>query len=291
MIDVVIPAHKKDVDTLELCIESIRKNVKNVRRVIVVSKEKLTEKAEFYCEEDFPFSFEDVGNIVGFHRKTFNYYGGLIQTTSALVIPDLLRDVLVCDADTIFLKEVEFVNSDGIALYNASYDIPSHVTSHPYLEHMEKLIPGLTKQTKYSGICHHILIQKDILQEMFERVEKIHKMPFWKADISVTLQDYKSLKPKPSHGQAPLLFTTYELYFNYVLKYHKERVALRLQKSILAYKGKMGVSTEVVHNFPSRTNLFGNVQILPKQEENTFSFNSFRESCEYISKRWVSDSQ
>ena len=57
MIDVVIPAHKKDVDTLELCIESIRKNVKNVRRVIVVSKEKLTEKAEFYCEEDFPFSF------------------------------------------------------------------------------------------------------------------------------------------------------------------------------------------------------------------------------------------
>ena len=285
MIDVVIPAHKKDIDTLDLCIAGIRKNVKNVRRIIVVSKEKLTDEAEFYCEENFPFSFEDVGNIVGFHRKTFNYYGGLIQTTSALVIPDLLRDVLVCDADTIFLKETEFVNKDDIALYNASYDIPSHVTLHPYLEHMEKLIPGLNKQTRFSGICHHMLIQKDILQEMFDKVEKIHKMPFWKADISVTLQDYKSLRPKPTHDKAPLLFTTYELYFNYILKYHKDRIAIRPQNSILAYKGRMGVKGEIIHNFPSRTNLGGNKQILPIEEERGYSFASFKESCTHISNR------
>ena len=114
MIDVVIPAHRKDTDTLDLCIESIRKNVKNVNRIIVVSKDKLTDKAEFYCEKDFPFSVEDVGEIVGFHSKTFNYFGGLIQTTSALVIPDLSRDVLVCDADTIFLKEVEFVTEEDV---------------------------------------------------------------------------------------------------------------------------------------------------------------------------------
>tara|TARA_R100000664_G_C2760098_1_gene150770 strand:+ start:6516 stop:7481 length:966 start_codon:yes stop_codon:yes gene_type:complete len=285
MIDVVIPAHRKDKETLDLCIDSIRENVKNVRRIIVVSKEKLTEKAEFYSEKRFPFSFKDVGNIVGFHRKTFNYYGGLIQTTCALVIPDLLRDVLVCDADTIFLTETEFVNKDGIALYNASYDIPSHITLHPYLEHMEKLIPGLTKQTKFSGICHHMLIQKDILLEMFQKVKKIHNMPFWKADISVTLQDYKSLKPKPPHEKAPLLFTTYELYFNYVLKYHANRVAIRPQKSILAYKGRMGVEGEDLHSIGSRTNLYGNVQILNKKEEESFSFPSFEEACRHISKR------
>ena len=285
MIDAVIPAHEKDIDTLELCIDSIRKNVKNIRRIIVVSKKRLTKKAEFYCEDKFPFSFNDVGNIVGFHSKTFNYYGGLIQTTAASVIPDLERDVLICDADTIFLKETEFVTSDDIALYNVSYDIPSHVNSHPYLEHMEKLIPGLVKQTKFSGICHHILVQKDILEEMFNKVESDHKMPFWKADISVTLQDYKSLGPKPPHESSPLLFTTYELYFNYVMKYHKDRVKIRPQKSILAYKGRMGVDGEVIQNFPSRTNLNGNVQILPREEESKFSFKSFRDSCEYISKR------
>jgi len=285
MIDVVIPAHSKDIDTLDLCINGIRDNVKNVRRIIVVSKDKLTDNAEFYCEKDFPFSFDDVGDIVGYHWKTFNYYGGLIQTTAALVIPDLERDVLICDADTIFLKETEFVNKEDIALYNVSYDIPSHITLHPYLEHMDKLIPGLTKQTRYSGICHHMLIQQDILQEMFDRVEAIHKMPFWKADISVTLQNYKSLNPVRSHADAPLLFTTYELYFNYVMRYHLDRVAIRPQKSILAYKGRMGVKEEIVHNFPSRTNLSGNVQILTAEEEKDFSFETFKDSCEYISQR------
>tara|TARA_R110000824_G_scaffold353486_2_gene540647 strand:+ start:475 stop:1446 length:972 start_codon:yes stop_codon:yes gene_type:complete len=285
MIDAVIPAHKKDIDTLDLVIDGIRNNVKDIRRIIVVSKEKMTDNAEFYCEEDFPFSLIDVGNIVGFHNKTFNYYGGLIQTTAASVIPDLERDVLICDADTIFLKETEFVTDSNIALYNASYDIPAHITCHPYLEHMEKLIEGLVKQTRFSGICHHMLIQRDILEEMFKKVEMIHKMPFWKADISVTLQDYKSLGPKPSHESSPLLFTTYELYFNYVLKYHPDRIAIRPQKSILAYKGRMGVDGEIIHNFPSRTNLNGNVQILSPEEGQTFSFDSFHESCKYIAQR------
>ena len=285
MIDAIIPAHKKDIDTLDLCINGIRENVKDINRIIVVSKEKLTENAEFYCEKDFPFSFKDVGEIVGFHNKTFNYYGGLIQTTSALVIPDLQRDVFICDADTIFLKPFELIDQDDIALYDVSYDLPPHVHSHPYLEHMEKLIPGLNKQTKYSGICHNMLIQQDILQEMFDRVEKTHNMPFWKADISVTLQDYKSLRPKPPHADAPLLFTTYELYFNYVMKYHKQRVRIRPKKSILAYKGRMGVKSEIIHNVASRTNLDGNVHILSAQEELDFNFDSFLDSCTYISKR------
>ena len=285
MIDAIIPSHIKDVDTLDLCIDNIRNNVKNIRRIIVVSKTRLTDNAEFYCEENFPFSFKDVGNIIGFHQKTFNYYGGLIQTTAALVIPNLERDVLICDADTIFLTETEFIDNNDIALYNASYDVPSEITLHPYFEHMEKLIPGLVKQTQYSGICHHMLIQQDILQEMFNRVEEIHNMPFWKADISVTLEDYKSLNPKRSHGESPLLFTTYELYFNYILKYHPDRMLIKPRKSILAYKGKMGVTGEELHNIGSRTNLQGNVQILPQEEETNFSFDSFKESCKYISKR------
>ena len=286
MIDVIIPAHRKDVDTIDLCIEGIRKNVKNVNRVIVVSKEKLTDKAEFYNEKDFPFSIEDVGNIVGFHNKTFNYYGGLIQTTAALVIPDLSRDVLICDADTIFLKETEFVTEDDIALFNVSYDVPKNVKNHPYIEHLSKLIPGLTRETEYSGICHHMLIQSDILRDLAKRVEEIHNMPFWKADIYVTRQEYNCIpKPKPTHDKLPLLFTTYELYFNYAIKYFPERVAIRPQKSILSYKGRMGVEGEDLHNVGSRTNLSGNVQIIPKEEEAEYSFSTFAEACRHISPR------
>ena len=277
MIDVVIPSHEKDRDTLDFCIDHIRENVKDVDRIIVVSKDRLTDNAEFYSEADFPFSFEDVAKIIGWHRKTFNYFGSLIQTTSALVIPDLHRDVLVCDSDTIFLKETEFVNENDIALYNVSYDLPPSVHSHPYLEHMSKLYPGLEKQSQYSGICHHMLIQKDILQEMFDEAENIHKMPFWKADISVTLDNYKSFKGARD-GNAPLLMTTYELYFNYVMKYHKDRIAIRKQKSILSYKGTLGYKGEDLQNVGSRTNLDGDIQILDPELEKTFQFDSAKEA-------------
>ncbi len=47
-IDVVIVTHPKDKLTLDDCIEGIKKNSNKVRRVIVVSSEPLTEKAEFY---------------------------------------------------------------------------------------------------------------------------------------------------------------------------------------------------------------------------------------------------
>jgi len=47
----------------------------------------------------------------------------------------------------------------------------------------------------------------------------------------------------------------------------------------------MGVEGEEVHNVGSRTNLNGNIQILKPEEEDTFKFDSFKESCEYISKR------
>ena len=77
-----------------------------------------------------------------------------------------------------------------------------------------------------------MLIQKDVLLDMFCLVEEAHQMPFWKADISVTLEDYKSLNPKPPHDQAPLLFTTYELYLNYVMKFYPERSDKAAKKHI-----------------------------------------------------------
>ena len=292
MIDAIIPAHRKDIDTLDLCIDGIRNNVKDIRRIIVVSKERLTNKAEFYSEEDFPFSIEDVGDIVGFHNRTCKYFGGTLQMTAPFVIPDLENDILTCDSDTVFLNKVEFIDSNNTALYNVSYDIPSGITSHPYLEHCDKLIPGLTKQTEYSGICHHTLIQKDILQEIFDRVQDYHGDPFWKANLLVTLQPYKSLthpsqmkNGKPSHADCPLLITTYEFYFNYVMKYHADRCKIRKLKQILGYKGRMGVEGEDSHTIGSRTNLQGNIRILAEKEESRFQFDSFKDSCAYIANR------
>ena len=47
-IDVIIPAHRKDLPTLPYCVKNAKKFVKNVGRVIVVSKEKLVDNAEWF---------------------------------------------------------------------------------------------------------------------------------------------------------------------------------------------------------------------------------------------------
>ena len=57
------------------------------------------------------------------------------------------------------------------------------------------------------------------------------------------------------------------------------------QNSILAYKGITGVAGLEEHNIGSRTNLNGNIQVIPREEERKFNFESFRDSCEHISKR------
>ena len=50
----------KDAIILEYCIQGIQKYCKNIDRIIVVSPEKLTDKAEWFNESLFPFTKYDV---------------------------------------------------------------------------------------------------------------------------------------------------------------------------------------------------------------------------------------
>src|SRR5690349_12611233 len=67
-IDVVIPCVEEDLLSLDLCINGIRENGKNVRRIIVVSRIPLTDKAEWFNESNYPFSIGDVAAALGKHR-------------------------------------------------------------------------------------------------------------------------------------------------------------------------------------------------------------------------------
>jgi hypothetical protein len=87
-IDVVIPAHIKDKEILDHCILGIKKNVKNLRRVIVVSKEKYTDKAEWFDEKLYPFSFAEISEILNHQNVGWNYQQ-LLKLYSVLIIPNI----------------------------------------------------------------------------------------------------------------------------------------------------------------------------------------------------------
>ena len=187
-VDLVYPCHSKDTEVLQLCIKYARKNVKNLNNIYVVSKTKLTDDAIWINEESFSFTYQDMINKIGNHHRTGWYYAGWLHLLSIIYIPNILDNVLICDSDTIFLKPTEFVDIDGNSLFSVS---PSDGTPL-YYEHMFKLVPGLTPQYNMSGICHHILINKEIMKHMIEYVEKIHNKKFHDAWIDVTCENYET---------------------------------------------------------------------------------------------------
>ncbi len=215
-IDVVIPCVDKDLLTLELCIEGIRNNGANIRRIIVVSPKKYTASAEWFDEKQFPFNKTDIALALFSSKKKADSYlssennrtGWLFQQLIKLyamqVIPNLSSNVLLLDADTIFLSPITFINEKRGAIFHPALD-EGYL---PYLKHAKHLLPGFhSPHPEYSGVSHHMLIQKSILESLFNEVESRHKKPFWQVFCSfVNKKDIYLLGA-----------SEYEIYFNYAL--------------------------------------------------------------------------
>tara|TARA_R110001592_G_scaffold53050_4_gene162773 strand:+ start:10003 stop:11187 length:1185 start_codon:yes stop_codon:yes gene_type:complete len=345
IIDAVIPAHIKDVDTLDLCIQSIKEHVKGIRNVHVVSKEKLTDEAIWVPEDSFPFTLKDVANIIGAHWRTGWYYADLLEFLSAILIPDLSEHVLICDSDTIFLEPHRFVvkgpDGNGKSIFNVGFDVPcryvmpepfrypdpndpsrqfeikwiniemvdgglintnmthfknseemwqwlwapDYNTKNPYFEYMKRIVPGLEKQTKFCAVVHHMPMQKTILKELVDKVEKEQEKPFWQFALETVLEDYDTVN-NIEIKDAPGKMCGYDLYFNYAFQFHPALVAAQPKKSILAYKGKLGVAdmpNDVSH--PSRSNLYGKYPILTPSEEELLNFETPKEAIRHLADR------
>jgi hypothetical protein len=224
-IDVVIVSHPKDRNTLDYCIQGIKTHGASIRRVIVISEIKLTDCAEWFDERQFPFNKESITKVIGrgdkkkaeiFFKKTGRaagwYFQQLLKLYSSFVIPNISSNVLVIDADTIFLNPVSFLNDVNGGLFCTS----PFQGKEAYFKHAEKLVPNYQRiYPEVYSVCHHMLFQKPILKDLFKTVEKYHQMPFWKAFCKCV--DVEAKKKGASE---------YEIYYNYALR-HTNQVQLR----------------------------------------------------------------
>ena len=214
-IDVVIPCTNKDLPSLNLCINGIRKNGKNIRRIIVVSANKLTDIAEWFNESLYPFSKYDVAyEIFGNKKQATLYqntpgnrlgwiYQQLLKLYAPFVIPNISSNVLILDADTIFLNPVEFLGRNHAGLLNIGTEY--HL---PYFEHGARLLPGFRRLFReYSGVSHHMLFQKSVLKDLFKCIELANHDKPWRCFCHCIDRTF--------------LFSSsaseYELYFNFSL--------------------------------------------------------------------------
>ena len=226
LLDIVIVFGPNDHTTIKECITHAKINILNKRNIYIISyddkvdilKDKVFEDCHIYNESIFEnfFTKDSINSLIKTEERTGWYLQQLIKLYASFVIPNILDDYLVIDADTIFLKALKFKDVDiyGKSKYYFNISTEYHV---PYFEHMNKLHPCFKKMVRESGITHHMIFNKDIIKQIFTITESLHKMEFWKAFLlCVNIKDTK--------GSGA---SEYELYFNYMVAYHKSKVIVR----------------------------------------------------------------
>lgn len=230
-IDIVIPAIEKDLLTLNLCIDYAKKNIQGVRRVIVVSPRVLTDRAEWFSEANFPFSLFDVarelGHVgIGILGREGWYFQQLLKFYAPFVIDGISKNVLILDADTLFLKPHAPIDEEGKVVFNV---FPWSYTPPIYFAHMQKLCPSFYQVRKdVNSITHHAMFQYDKLSHLFKLVEDHHKKPFWLAFLhSVNL---KNVRREKSDMCFWLGASEYTIYFNFHQIYYEDATNIRIPK-------------------------------------------------------------
>jgi hypothetical protein len=217
-IDVVIPCHPKDALQLDRCIASIRQHVQNLRRVIVVSSSPCTDKAEWVDEKIFPFSKEDVareifGSVEAAHyqiNKPRSRVGWLYQQFLKLYapfsIPDISSNVLIVDADVVFLQSMQFMDRYGAGVYAVGSEF-----NPDYFHHAGRVLPELKKRkyASYSGVVHHMLFQRPVLEDLFSMIQQRHSLEPWVAIA-------RTIPLNEENNVAVSAMSEYEIYFNFV---------------------------------------------------------------------------
>lgn len=228
-IDAIIVSHPKDIKIIPYCIEGIKRYCNNVRRVIIVSSERLSNEAEWFDEKIFPFSIKDVALAIGngsqkradeffrHHNRGPGWYlQQLLKLYSPFVIPGISSNVLIVDADVVFLQHVSFLNESCGGLFCVSQIEPKEL----YIQHAQRLVPDYERiNPQYYSVCHHMLFQRPILEDLFRIVEQYHQEPFWKAFCHCVKYNRKK-------GASE-----YEIYYNFAMR-HTHQVAIRELKWI-----------------------------------------------------------
>lgn len=212
MFDIVILVGPNDKDIICKQIEYTKKNIIGYRNIYLICYDPniIIDGCITINENIFPFSIDTVSNFHGKSNRNGWYLQQLLKLYSLITIPEILERCLVIDSDTFFLKPTVFIE-DNKCLYN--YGSEYH---KEYFEHMIKMHEDLIKIDKTkSGICHHMMFEKIYINELINKIEKKHNDKFYNVFLKMV--------ENTEHSGA----SEYEMYFNYMLKYHNDKIKIR----------------------------------------------------------------
>jgi hypothetical protein len=219
--DIVIPLGPNEISRFRHQIEFTKKNIIGYRNIYIVTYNTNIQIDDCIIinEEVFPFKTfikEYFAKHSGKSNRNGWYFQQLIKLYAGKVIENILENYLVIDADVFFLKPTHFIQN-GMPIFSVGDEY--HI---PYFAHMKRLHQKFEKVYAKSGICHHMMFNKNYIDELFKMVEDTHQKPFWQVFILSVLEHLNYPDSTVESGASE-----YELYFNYMIKNHRDKIILR----------------------------------------------------------------
>ncbi len=220
-VDVIVPTCAKDIDTVNEVIQRCRKYIQGIGKIYCLCPADVAshvQGADVMVDESiFPFAKSEVAeliekNIVSIKRKTSWYYQQLLKLYAHRVIKGLRAAHMIVDSETLFYNPVSFFYKN-----NALYCVTNEVNKE-YRNHAKRLIPDLQFfHPQIGGVCHQMLFQRHVLEDMFDRARKAYKSqrgqdePMWRVMLLRCLET--------ENGKPIDEYSEYEIYFNYTIYY------------------------------------------------------------------------
>lgn len=216
LFDIVTCVGPYDNEIIKKNVEFSKKNIIGYRNIYLICSNPYIsiEGVIIIDEKIFDFNIKTVEKYIGIRKRCGWYLQQLIKLYAGNTIDGILDNYLVIDSDTLFLKPTNFITNDNKYIFTTGTEY--HI---PYFLHINKLHPDLKKTLPLSGISHHMIFNKQIVNELINFVENFHKNSdsFYNLFLkSITQDNYDKSGA-----------SEYELYFTYLNIYHSDKIVLR----------------------------------------------------------------
>ena len=160
----------------------------------------------------------------------------LLKLYAPVTIEGILENVLIMDADLVWMRDVSMFGvrkdkagrSREVPLYSTGVDFHA-----PYFEHMNRLLPSMNRTMRLkSGVIHHMILNRAVLQQLFMQVQARHRRSFWAVFVA---KGFEVASP----------CSEYEIYFNFLLTNFPERMGFRQ----LEYENAGALDFENINSF------------------------------------------
>lgn len=260
-LDAVMLTVGKDTRVFEKSIVSSLKYLDGVKTFYVITPaakelddklgKELGSRVKWIDEKIFPFDWRNVSDIMirtveekgvypingktQFEHTVYGRVGWFLQQLLKFYAAKILDlgDFVLLDSDIVFFKNITLINSttpnaDGMLRYNyasSSQYHPSYMATLTKISGVDlyKSPDGVYR----SGIVHHMVIVRKVLDHLFEQTEKTYGMPFWQVLLNVSALELTCRAPRQGICGGGSTLSEYEMYLNYARQKFPDTVNMR----------------------------------------------------------------